>query len=128
MNNSLELNFEDFLLIVFIALSLLNIYGNYNSKLYQKTNDSYYKYYSNKIFKFTLSITLLIYIYFFYRNYTAYQKVSDKEKKLYSIKVFGTIFLITGILCLLYFQNNETDFFKYTSYLIYFSTSSLSSK
>lgn len=110
MNNSLELDFEDFLLIVFIILSLLNIYGNYNSKLYEREKNIYYKYNSNRIFRFTLSITLLIYIYFFYRNYNAYQKVSYREKNLYSIKIFGTIFLIAGILCLLYFQNNETDF------------------
>ena len=110
MNNSNELDFEDFLLIISIILTLLNIYGNYNSKIYLQTKDINYKLTSNEIFKFTLSITLLIYIYFFIINYNSYKNIEQRQKKLYSTKVFGTIFLIAGILCLLYFQNNETNF------------------
>lgn len=110
MNNSIELDFEDFLLIISIILTILNLYGNYNSKIYLQTKDINYKMTSNEIFKFTLSITLLIYIYFFYRNYNSYKNIDYNQKRLYSTKVFGTIFLIVGILCLLYFQNNETNF------------------
>ena len=47
MNNSNELDFEDFLLIISIILTLLNIYGNYNSKIYLQTQDINYKITSN---------------------------------------------------------------------------------
>ncbi len=110
MNKYQELDVEDILLIIYIILTLLNLYGNYNSKIYLQTDDVNYKLTSNKIFRFTLSVTLLIYIYFFIRNYNSYKNVGCIQKGLYSTKVFGTIFLIAGILCLLYFQNNETNF------------------
>lgn len=112
MNNSniQELNFEDVLLIIFIIISLLNIYGNYNSKLYLNSNNKEYKRNANQIFKFTLTITLIIYFYFLNRNYKAYKNAPIKEKNIYKVKVFGSIFLIVGIICLLYFQETETSF------------------
>ena len=36
MDNSIinELSFEDILLVIFSVISIINIYGNYNSKLF----------------------------------------------------------------------------------------------
>lgn len=105
-----RLKFEDYLWIIFAILCFINIYGDYNEKEYLKTNNNIFKNNSNKIFEFTLIITLLIYIYFFVRNYKAYQKASEKEKKLYIIKILGSCFLIAGVICLIYFQTTETSF------------------
>lgn len=105
-----RLNFEDFLWLVFAVLCFANIYGDYNEKEYLNTNLNIFKNNSNKIFEFTLIITLLIYFYFFIRNYKTYKKVSADEKNLYYIKILGSALLISGIICLIYFQTKQTSF------------------
>ena len=88
MSNKIEelsrLNFEDYIWILFAILSVLNIIGNKNEKNYLKTDNNLYKNKSNKIFKFTIIGTFLIYIYFFIRN--------PKPKALLSL---GLGFLLT---------------------------------
>lgn len=96
--------FENFLCILFIVLACLNIRGNYDDLAFLKIGDFRYKDESNDIFTFTISITLVIYIYFFIRNYSIYVSIPDEEKDLYLIKLFGSVFLIMGALFLLYFQ------------------------
>ncbi len=105
-----RLNFEDFIWFLFATLAFLNIFGNYNSKEYIITNNEKYKYKSSKIFEFTLTITLLIYGYFFIRNYNSFINVSNNNKELYMIKLLGTSFLIAGIVCLIYFQIKQDSF------------------
>ena len=114
MNNVDEqikrLNFEDFLLVVFICLSIFNIIGDSYEKEYLKTRNVYFKGSANKIFDFTLSITIIIYLYFVVRNYYSYKGVTDDKKGLYSIKLFGSILIIVGAICLLYFQKKQNSF------------------
>lgn len=110
LNEINRLNFEDFLLLVFIVLSIINIYGDYNEKEFIKTSDRKYKNKANVIFEITLFVTLFIYLYFFIRNYNAYQKAEEKDKKLFIIKLMGSGLLIAGIICLIYFQDKQTSF------------------
>ncbi len=111
MINSLNrLKFEDFLLVLFIILSLLNIYGNQNEKEYLKTKNTTYKNNANNIFKFTILITIFIYSYFFIRNYHSYRMAKEHEKHTFIIKLLGSSFLIAGAVCLLYFQSRESSF------------------
>ena len=105
-----RLNFEDFLWLIFGILCFINIYGDYNDKEYLKTKNKIFKDNSNQIFTFTLIVTLLIYIYFFIRNYKAYESVSEEKKQLYTVKVLGSSFLIAGVICLLYFQTKQHSF------------------
>lgn len=105
-----QLNFENFLWLIFIIIAILNITADNDEKEYLKTKNNIYKNKANKIFNITLKITFLIYIYFFIRNFNAYEKSSLKEKKLYAIKLLGSSFLIAGILCLIYFQNKNSSF------------------
>lgn len=105
-----RLKFENILWIIFAVLCILNVVGDYDQELYLIHNNYYYKEKSDKIFEFTLTITLLIYIYFFCRNYSALKNASSNQKELYEIKLFGSIFLIVGIICLIYFQNKQTSF------------------
>lgn len=109
-NEIFRLQFEDFLWIVFIVLACLNIWGDYDDRLFLRSNNSFYKEESNRIFNFTLFITFLIYLYFFIRNYKKYMEVNNYQKKLYSVKLFGSIFLIVGVICLLYFQSHQNSF------------------
>jgi NADH:ubiquinone oxidoreductase subunit 2 (subunit N) len=110
INKINRLNFEDFLWIIFVFLSILNIYGNNFDKEYLKTNNKSYQNNANKVFEFTLIITFLIYSYFFIRNYSAYKECNEEEKQLYVIKVLGSSFLIAGIVCLIYFQSTQRTF------------------
>lgn len=113
MNDDFELKrlkFEDFIWLVFGILCFINIKGDYDERLYIKNKDQKVKKGANLIFETTLTITFLIYLYFFARNYYALKKASAKEKRLYEIKLTGSLFLIIGIICLLYFQKNQKDF------------------
>lgn len=102
-----RLNFEDLLCIIFIIISILNISANNMQKKYVQTKKEELFKKSNKIFEITITITLIIYIYYFIRNISAYKKSNNKED--YMIKLLGSSFMIAGVLCLLYFQNkNET--------------------
>lgn len=105
-----ELEFEKFLLLLFAALCFINIVGTSDTEKYLETKDSKYINKANNIFIFTLSITFLIYVYFFIRNYKAYESSNTNQRDIYRIKLLGSSFLIAGILCLLYFQNKQVDF------------------
>lgn len=105
-----RLNFEDFLWFIFALLCFLNIKGDKADKEYIKTNNKKYLDESNNIFEFTLIITLLIYLYFFFRNFIFLNRVSDSQKALYRIKLLGSSLLLAGVICLIYFQVNNNSF------------------
>ena len=108
-----RLKFENILWIIFIILSIANIVGDIDEEKFIKTNNKIYKYNANKIFKFTLIVTLIIYIYFFIRNYESYKNISYSKKKLYSIKLLGSSLLIAGIICLIYFKNIKNNIISF---------------
>lgn len=105
-----RLNFEDFIWVIFIGLGILNIVGDNLLKDYINTNDKNKEESANKVFLFILFVSLIIYIYFFIRNFNAYEKASEEDKDLFGIKTFGSILLIIGILCLIYFQYKQSNF------------------
>jgi len=105
-----RLNFEDWLFIIFIILSILNIYGDNLLKKYLIENKEIYENNANEIFLITTIITTIIYIYFFYRNYKIYKNTSTARKKLLEIKVLSSIFFIIGGVLLIYFQIKDNNF------------------
>lgn len=105
-----RLKFEDILWIIFAILCIANVYGDYNEIEYLETNNQTFETKANLVFEITLIITLLIYIYFFIRNYKAYEQSLPEEKSIYTIKLLGSSLLIAGVLCLLYFQTKQTSF------------------
>lgn len=105
-----RLDFENLIWCTFIIISIMNIIGDNDEKAFLNSNDSSYKQEANEIFELTLSVTLLIYLYFGIRNYDALQKADDDKKKLYEIKFLGSTLLIAGVICLLYFQKNQKNF------------------
>lgn len=114
MNNKTNelnrLDFEDIIWIIFIILSILNIKANDNQKKYIITEKQTYEEKANNISIIVLSILLIIYLYFFKRNYSMYQN-KEKPKKEDYIKVTGSVLFVLGTLCLLYFQINSNDNF-----------------
>lgn len=110
-DNDLErLNFEDYIWVIFIVLSILNIFGDNYQKQFLETNDSNDEIRANNIFLFVLIISFFIYLYFLIRNISAFERADEEEKNLFSIKVFGSILFVVGIICLIYFQVKQTNF------------------
>lgn len=106
----MALYFEDFLLVVFICLNILNMIGDSYERKFLRSNCNNYKNYANRIFDFTLFVTIIIYFYFLLRNWKSYRDISDDKKKLYGVKLFGSILVIVGIICLFYFQRKQSNF------------------
>ena len=109
-NDINRLDFENYIWIVFIILSILNIIGDYFQKEFLKTNNKKFENNANNIFLIVLIVSFIIYIYFFYRNYNAYLKIGLEEKGIYLVKLIGSSLIIGGVICLLYFQINQSDF------------------
>ncbi len=115
MNNEVlskinRLKLEDLIWIIFIILSVANIYGDKLEKDYLRTNNKKLDEKANLVFEIILIVTFFIYIYFWQRNYNDYKKASIENKKLFMVKLLGSSFLIAGIICLLYFQSKNSGF------------------
>ena len=110
LNKINRLKFEDLIWIIFIFLSLANIYGDKLERDYLNYHNQKIEDRANLVFEITLIISFFIYLYFFQRNYKDYQKVPDNQKKLYMIKLLGSSFFLAGIICLIYFQSKNSGF------------------
>ena len=112
MNDELErLNFEDYIWIIFIILSILNIVCNKYQKEYVISNNNMYEDIAKKISIFILIVLVFIYLYFFLRNYNMYTRKMDSIKDYDLIKLIGSLLFVIGTFCLLYFQVNSSDNF-----------------
>ena len=105
-----RLNFEDWLFIIIITLSLVNIFSDWLQKKYLETNNREYLKESSIIFTITLIITVFVYLYFVKRNYNLYKDSSPENITIYKIKLLGSILLVIGVILLIYFQINDPNF------------------
>lgn len=110
MNNTDDylnrLKLEDYIFIIFIVVSILNIYGNNLLKKTHIYNDNKYKKNADEIFLIVIIVTTILYVYFFKRNYNVYKKT--KSNKLI-IKVIGSFLILVGSICLLIFQISDSN-------------------
>lgn len=97
-----RLSFENFIWVVFIIISALDIYGDELVKKYIRENDKVADVKAKKVFFYILIITVIIYIYFFIRNYYDFKKHPQEDE--YKVRLLGSIFILVGSICLLYFQ------------------------
>ncbi len=113
MNNAIskikELEFEKILWGIFIFLSALNIYGDNIQELFFINKDYMAEKKAKNIFIITIVISLLIYIYFVYRNYNYFKNAQENnhDTNLYLIRLVGSILVVVGVICLLYYQAFE---------------------
>lgn len=105
-----RLNFEDWLFIIIIVLTIVNIFSDQLQKKYILTNNKKYIEKSTELFIITLIIAIFIYLYFVKRNYNLYKQSSKENKMLFGIKLLGSILIVVGTILLLYFQINDSDF------------------
>lgn len=111
MNNDVEnivkrLRFEDLIWISFIVISILDIYGDslIRKSLLRKDQEANKK--ANHLFLGIISFSILIYVYFFARNYYDYKKYKTKS---YEVRMVGSILVLLGTFCLFYFQLTNTQ-------------------
>lgn len=107
-----ELELQKFFWIIFIINYILNIEGiDLQEKGFQEEDYSYISK-SEKIFIFTLVVSLIINLYFLYQNYKSWKEVkgnlSEKER-LYFIRLIGSVLIIIGSILNLYNQINNRD-------------------
>lgn len=96
-----RINFENFIWITFIVISIVDIYGDELIKKSLTTNNNSSKFKAEKLFLFVSLISILIYIYFLCRNYFDYKKYCNGY---YKIRLLGSVFVLVGSLFLVYFQ------------------------
>ena len=113
MNNTLskirELEFEKILWFFFMFISALNIYSDNLEELFLINNDINLEQTSKKIFTFTIAVSLLIYLYFGYRNYKYVKISTDEEKQLACIRFAGSILIIVGTICILFYDIKDQE-------------------
>lgn len=104
-----ELEFEKVLWWIVIFLSALNIYGDNLEQLFFKNNNIGAEKKAKKIFIFTITVSLIIYLYYVYRNYKYYNvsKFKRNETFLYLIRLIGSIFVVVGVIFILYYEVKE---------------------
>lgn len=117
MNNDVDsvvkrLRFEDFIWISFIVISILDIYGDslIRRSLLREDKEANKK--ANHLFLGIVSFSILIYIYFFARNFNDYQKYKTKS---YEVRLVGSSLVLLGTFCLFYFQLTNTKEIDSTS-------------
>ena len=102
-----RLNFENFIWIIFIVVSVIDIYGDELIKKGVKENNKEAQRKAENLFLGVALISILVYIYFFYRNYIDYKNHCNKY---YEVRLFGSALILIGTLCLIYFLlYNSTD-------------------
>lgn len=104
-----ELEFEKILWLIFIFVAALNIYGDNLEELFITTNDNSKEQTAKKIFTFTVTISLLIYLYFGYRNYRYTKNTSGNEHTLACIRFAGSVLIIVGTLLILYYDIKDQE-------------------
>ena len=104
-----ELEFEKVLWCVVIFLSALNIYGDNLEQLFFKNNNIGAEKKAKRIFVFTITVSLIIYLYYVYRNYKYYSvsKFKRNDTFLYLIRLIGSIFVVVGVIFILYYEVKE---------------------
>ena len=114
-NNELkEVTINEWIWIVFVFLSLANIYGDelekYSLKKQEKHNER-----ARKIFLITASIALVIYLYFVINSYNKLEQArrQNKNTQLREINFLGQSLVFIGATLLIYFniknKNQTTD-------------------
>lgn len=96
-----RLSFENYIWITFIIVSIIDIYGDELIKKSVYENDKNLESKAQSLFLGVSLISILVYIYFFYRNYTDYKNSCSKCNQ---IRLLGSSLILVGTFCLLYFQ------------------------
>ena len=106
-----ELVIDEWIWIIFIVLSVLNISGDEIEKNYCYYHEQKDKERSKKIFIFTVFVSLLIYLYLAYNNCKKYNMAKEKHEDLSncSIRRLASILVVTASSLYLYAHFKDTQ-------------------
>lgn len=106
-----ELVIDEWIWVVFIILSVLNISGDEIEKHYCYYHEQKDKERSRKIFKLTVFVSLLIYIYLAYKNCKKYNIAinTGQDTSIISIRKFASILVVVSSTMLLYAQFKDGE-------------------
>lgn len=111
INKEIEtLKFENLIWIIFAFLAILNIYGDVCEENYLTNHSIYFKQKANDIFRITIVASLIIYMYFFSKNFNLYKQATADNIVLCRLKAFGSLLFIIATILLIYVQRKETSF------------------
>ena len=104
-NDLQEVTINEWIWIIFVILSLANIYGDELEKQTLSKEQIHNKK-AKDIFLITSSIALIIYFYFFIHSYNKLKnlKKENKNTKLQEINLLGNSFVFIGACLLIYFN------------------------
>lgn len=106
-----DLVIDEWIWVIFIILSFLNIRGDECLKDYCYNHNSRDKLLSKKIFKFTVFISFLIYIYIASDNMNKYfkKKSANKDPGVLGTRCFSSILVVVAAFLSLMIQFNDQE-------------------
>ena len=106
-----ELVIDEWIWVVFIILSILNISGDEIEKHYCYYHERRDKEISKKIFKITVFISFLIYIYLAYKNSKKYKIALERNQdtSIISIRMVASILVVIASSMFLYAQIKDSE-------------------
>lgn len=101
-----ELKIDEWIWVIFIFLSIMNIFGDECEKDYCVTHSYQEKTRAKKIFTFTVFVSLQIYLYFEYQRYQHLQdcQIKQQDTSLWKMRCLGGFLVIIATLLFLYCQ------------------------
>lgn len=105
-----ELTIDEWIWVIFIVLSFLNIFGDEIEKHFATYHEKKDKEISRKIFNFTVFSSFLIYIYLLSFRYKKYKELKMKHENvtLAGIRCIASIFVVIAAALFLYAQLTDS--------------------
>lgn len=104
-----ELVIDEWIWVIFIILSFLNIRGDECLKDYCYNHNNNNRLLSKKIFKFTVFVSLIIYIYIASDNINKYSKQKSKDNSIMKTRCLSSILVVAAAFLSLMVQFNDND-------------------
>ena len=106
-----ELKIDEWIWVLFIILSSLNIFGDECEKNYCISHSGRGKDISKRVFSFTIFSSLFIYLYLEYQRYNHLVDCINKQQNtsLWKVRCFGGLLVIIATILFLYCQLVESD-------------------
>lgn len=106
-----ELVIDEWIWVVFIILSVLNISGDEIEKHWCYYHEKRDKEIAKKIFTFTVFVSFLIYLYLAYKNYNKYKSACNEQQdtSLFKSRLFASILVVVASSIFLYAQCKDSQ-------------------
>lgn len=107
----MELKIDEWIWIIFIILSALNIFGDEYEKDFYLCHDIYKDGIAKKIFTFTVFVSFLIYCYLAYQRYCdiKVRRQMGQYSSLNELRFVGNILVVISSFIFLYYQLETTS-------------------